>query len=246
MIARNTTKLLKNLLKVLNSYIIIDSSEVISRKIAATSFFEDFLCLGVFTTYEGALNGILEHKPQLVLFHITDAVPLTLLTSLYQYLDILPYTIGIYQDTTQAYSALKLGVIDYLLFPLEVSELRKSFLRFTKLRQKESDTKFCIKSSGDYHFITLEDIVYLKADNNTTDFYLQNGKKITGFKTMKFYEQELPFYFFRIHHSYIVNVHFVSRITLGKNVCYLLENTFKLPFSRSYKDTIATIIRRIQ
>ena len=63
---------------------------------------------------------------------------------------------------------------------------------------------------------------------------------------MKFYEQELPFYFFRIHHSYIVNVHFVSRITLGKNVCYLLENTFKLPFSRSYKDTIATIIRRIQ
>jgi DNA-binding LytR/AlgR family response regulator len=105
--------------------------------------------------------------------------------------------------------------------------------------------KIAIKSNGDYHFISTKDIVYLKADNNTTDFYLQSGKVITAFKTLKHFEQLLPFYFFRIHHSYVINVGHVSRINLGKNQCYLLHNEIALPFSRTYKEAIDTIIIRI-
>lgn len=229
-----------------NSYIIIDSTMLISKKIENAPFFEDFLCLGIFNTYDSALNGILAQKPQLVFFHFTDVIPITFLTALYQYLDVLPYVVGIYHDTSLAYSALKLGVSDYLLHTLEIVELRKSFFRYLKLHPKDTDAKLCIKSNGDYHFIALDDIVYLKADNNSTDIYLQNGRKITGFKTMKFYESQLPFRFFRIHHSYIVNIHFVSRINLGKNDCYVVDNQFKIPFSRGYKEQIDTIIRQIQ
>ena len=33
-----------------------------------------------------------------------------------------------------------------------------------------------------YHFISLDDILYLKADNNTTDIHLLSGKKFRGLK----------------------------------------------------------------
>ncbi|WP_445720154.1 LytR/AlgR family response regulator transcription factor [Flavobacterium sp.] len=230
----------------LHSYLIIDSTGLVLKQIESSQFVEDYLCLGVYSKYETALNGILEHKPQLLLFHFNELISLQLLLDLHQYLKELPYVIALNENKTEAYSALKLGVSDYLLFPIIPIELYKSFLKFSKLNHRNSETKLCIKSNGDYHFISLDDIVYLKADNNTTDFYLQNGKKISGFKTMKFFENQLPFYFFRIHHSYVVNIHFVSRINLGKNVCYLLDNEYKIPFSRGYKENIDTIIRRIQ
>ncbi len=230
----------------LNSYLIIDSTGLVLKQIESSQFVEEFLCLGVFTTYETALNGILEHRPQLLLFHFNELIGLQLLTELYQYITEIPYVIAINENKIEAYTALKLGVSDYLLFPIIPTELYKSFLKFSKLNSRSSETKLCIRSSGDYHFISLDDIVYLKADNNSTDFYLRNGKKISGFKTMKFYENQLPFYFFRIHHSYIVNIEFVSRINLGKNDCYLQDNQFKLPFSRGYKENINTIIRRIK
>lgn len=230
----------------LNSYVIIDSSDHVQQQIVGNPFFQDFLCLGVYTSYSSALKGIITHKPQIVLFHFDSSLPLTLLLELYQYLQNLPYIIGINASSSNAYSAVKLGVSDYLLMPLDPEELHMSFLKFVRLSHPgEDNSKICIKSSGNYQFIPLEDIVYLKADNNTTDFYLQNGKIISGFKTMKHYESQLPFYFFRIHHSHIVNLHYVSRINLSKNDCYLHENEFKLSFSRTYRDKIDIIIKRI-
>ena len=117
-------------------------------------------------------------------------------------------------------------------------------MRYQKTH-KSLAAKISIKSNGDYHFINPNDIIYLKADNNTTDFYLKNEKVISAFKTLKHYEQLLPFYFFRIHHSYLINIDYVSRINLGKCNCYLDNNEIIVPFSRTYKDNIDAILVRI-
>lgn len=132
-----------------------------------------------------------------------------------------------------------------MLFPLEKNEIRNVFLKLENLEQKQLTKKLCVRSNGDYHFLPLSDILYLKADNNTSDFYLQNGKIITGFKTMKHYENQLPVDFFRIHNSYIVNILYVSRINLSKSFCCLLDHSFKIPFSRTYKTQIDAIIKQI-
>jgi len=230
---------------VLNSYIIIDATQTLEKSLQEFQLFEAFICLGIFTDYTTALNAILEKRPELVFFQFSKEIPLRLLLDIQQYTDTLPYVIALNPKKKNAYNALKHGVMDYILTPLQTTELRKAFLKFTKRSKNEKNEKLSIKSNGDYHFIALEDIVYLKADNNTTDFYLQNGKIISGFKTLKFFENQLPFYFFRIHHSYIVNLHFVSRINIGKSNCHLLDNTYCLPFSRTYKNNIDTIIRSI-
>jgi len=114
-----------------------------------------------------------------------------------------------------------------------------------EVQKSEVDIQICIKSYGDYQFIALKDVVYLKADNNTTDFYLQNGKKLTAYKTLKHYENNLPSFFYRIHNSYIVNSNYVSRINTGKSLCYLDDNEISISFSKTFKENIDTIIRKI-
>jgi len=114
-----------------------------------------------------------------------------------------------------------------------------------EIQKSEVDIQICIKSYGDYQFIALKDVIYLKADNNTTDFYMQNGKKLTAYKTLKHYENNLPSFFYRIHNSYIVNSNYVSRINTGKLLCYLDNNDVSVSFSKTFKDSIDTIIRKI-
>lgn len=107
------------------------------------------------------------------------------------------------------------------------------------------DIQICIKSYGDYQFIALKDVVYLQADNNTTDFHLVNGKKLSAYKTLKHYENNLPSFFYRIHNSYVINSNYVSRINTGKSLCYLNNNEVSLSFTKTFKDNIDTIIRKI-
>lgn len=101
----------------------------------------------------------------------------------------------------------------------------------------------CVKSYGDYRFISADDICYLQADNNSTDLHLRNGEMVTAFKTLKHFENLLNSPFVRIHNSYIVNADFISRIHTGNSVCYLKNSTTKLPFSKSYKENIDIILQ---
>jgi DNA-binding LytR/AlgR family response regulator len=114
-----------------------------------------------------------------------------------------------------------------------------------KTPKKGKPLIICVKSYGDYRFIEAKDICYLQADNNSTDIHLYNGEMITAFKTLKHFENVLKSPFVRIHNSYIVNIEYVSRIHTGNAVCYIKHTTTKLPFSKSYKDNVDSIISSI-
>lgn len=227
------------------SYIIIDATETLTQETDRFLEFNELLCVGITSTFDEAIDLILEKKPQLIFFHFSDEIPLHLLLNIQQYMEKLPYVIAFNATENSAYKALKHRVMDYVLMSNIESELRKSVLKFIKYYKDTSIEKICIKSNGDYYFIPLDEIIYLKADNNTTDFYLQTGKVISGFKTMKYFEGQLPFYFFRVHNSYIVNIKFVTRINLGKFNCFLFDSMYKIPFSRTYRKNINAIIKRI-
>lgn len=115
----------------------------------------------------------------------------------------------------------------------------------TEKSAEEKPLIICVKSYGDYRFIEAKDICYLQADNNSTDIHLYNGEMITAFKTLKHFETVLSSPFVRIHNSYIVNIDYVSRIHTGNAVCYIKNTTTKLPFSKSYKENVDSIINSI-
>lgn len=100
----------------------------------------------------------------------------------------------------------------------------------------------CIKSYGDYRFLELDDLAFLQADNNSTDITLNTGEQITAFKTLKYFEENLPSNFYRIHNSYIVNKNYISRIHTGNSLCYIKNTKNQIPFSKSYKDNIDSIL----
>lgn len=101
----------------------------------------------------------------------------------------------------------------------------------------------CVKSYGDYRFINASEIFYLKADNNSTDIHLKTGDVITAYKTLKHFEQVLDSPFLRIHNSYIVNIDYVSRIHSGNSSCFIKNSTIKIPFSKTYRSNIESIIK---
>lgn len=243
------------------SYLIVDDdAESTALVLSLFESFPEYFCVGVVTGHDDAINKILDLQPNLVFLDPDpksnkSTLSLSVVTSLYQYIDTLPHFIVLTNTKQSAYDAMKAGVTDYLLKPLDNYELKKSLLRFKKglkvvssadnVDAVDGNNTICIKSYSDYQFIALNDIVYLKADNNTTDFYLVSGRKLTAYKTLKHYELNLPLYFSRIHNSYIVNINHITRIHIGKSLCYLNNNDVSISFSKTFKDNIDAIIRRI-
>jgi len=233
------------------SYVLIDDTDFLESTLEHIKEFDDFLCVAVCKTRKDAINRILELKPNVVFLSIsnknvtTDSVSFSLLSELHEYLEELPTVIVLSDVKEDAYEAYQRGVSGYLLMPIDSNELRKCLMRYQKTHKALFTDTLSIKSNGDYNFVKSSDIIYLKADNNTTDFYLKSGKVVSAYKTLKHFEKLLPFYFFRIHHGYVININYVSRINLGKSSCYLNNNEIVLPFSRTYKENIDTIILRI-
>ncbi|MEC4048838.1 LytTR family transcriptional regulator DNA-binding domain-containing protein [Flavobacterium sp. SUN046] len=230
------------------SYVIIDNSNYLDLIIESIKVFDEFLCVGVCKTRNEGIDKILKHKPNIVFLSInkkSESISFSLLSELHEFMDELPNIIVLSNTKEDAFEAYQRGVSGYLLNPIDPFELRKCLMRYQKNHKHLFKETISIKSNGDYNFLRFNEIIYLKADNNTTDFYLKSGKIVSAFKTLKHFEKLLPFYFFRIHHGYIININYVNRINLGKSSCYLFDNEFVLPFSRTYKESIDTIILRI-
>ena len=96
----------------------------------------------------------------------------------------------------------------------------------------------CLKSYKDFQYLETDSILYLKADNNATDFIMKDGTTVSAFKTLKTFEEKLPKNFVRIHQSYIININYVSRINFGKSVCALKNGREQLPFSKTYRENV--------
>ena len=196
---------------------------------------------------------------------------LLLINELHRYLKVVPKIIVTTAKKDLAFEALQYEVTDYLLKPLARIDFVKCILKLKKSSAEQvfqikeptfSDEKptvivqhepagkeepliLCIKSYGDYRYIDARDICYLQADNNSTDIHLSNGEMVTAFKTLKHFEGVLSYPFTRIHNSYIVNSHFISRIHTGNSLCYIKNTATKLPFSKTYKVNIDLIISEI-
>lgn len=228
-------------------YSIIES-EIITIKSLQNFFnkFQDYSCVGVSNNYDQALDVILEHRPNVVFLNVDNLSEngctgaFNFVNELYKYLQELPHIIALSSSTKHAYTCIKNNFFDYLLKPINSFELRKSISKLSKIPM-EASNKLCLKSYKDYRFIDLDEILFLKADNTATDFFMCDGTTISAYKTLKVFESLLPEYFTRIHNSYIVNQNYISRIHFGKSKCTLKHTTCSIPFSKSYKGNVVIL-----
>ncbi|MGB5236619.1 MAG: LytTR family transcriptional regulator DNA-binding domain-containing protein [Flavobacteriaceae bacterium] len=225
------------------SYTVIDSN--LSSNLELQNHlgeYGDFHYLGRASTSKEGLNNILKHLPDIVFIHLNDKALdyFQMITELYQYVKDIPILIGISNSERYAYEAIKNNFFDYWLLPYNEFDIRKTVMKlFKQLPIEKEPQTICLKSYKDFQYVDTDEILYLKADNNTTDFFMKDGSTISAFKTLKTFESKLPSNFIRVHQSYIINMNFVSRINYGKSICALKssDNT-QLPFSKTYRENI--------
>ena len=230
------------------SYYIINSDDITSQNLCERfKEFPEFICLGITNDYEKGMNFILKFAPEVVFIDL-DSYPKNEIGDVFSYCKEIneyifrrPKYIALSKDISKAYQALKGKFYDYILKPGKELEIRKIILQLLKSEQYALNDTLCLKSYKDYTLLKVEEILFLKADNNATDFVMIEGKTISAFKTLKSFEKILPNSFIRIHHSYIINKKHISRINFGKLKCFLDHNKISLPFSRSYRHNLQII-----
>ena len=224
------------------SYTIIDSDAVSNLQLHAfLDEYGDFECINTTNNPSDGLNDILKYSPDIVFINLNNdyASVFLMITEIHQYMDQLPILIGIATTKNYAYDAIKNGFFDYWLQPFNEFDIRKSLMKLQKRMPKEkAPATLCLKSYNDFQYLDTNDILYLKADNNTTEFFMKDGTIINAYKTLKTFENTLPKNFMRIHQSYIVNTNYVSRINFGKSICAIKKVNENIPFSKSYRENM--------
>ena len=227
-------------------YVIVDSQkDDVNELQHLLGKYTNYSCVGIARNKEDAINLIIDQLPHLVFFDtelidgITKKSSFCIIPEVYQLLNSLPQFIAMNTSTAHSYEAIKNGVFDYILKPFNYYDLKKSLMRF---ENKQPDiASICLKSFTEFRFLQVNEIVYLKADNNTTDFFLVDGTMVTSFNTLKKFETELPHIFIRVHKSYIINMNYITKIHFSKFHCALKFTRNLIPFSKSLKSKMYEI-----
>ncbi|MDO5988860.1 LytTR family transcriptional regulator DNA-binding domain-containing protein [Flavivirga amylovorans] len=232
----------------MNNYLIIDTEEVSIKKIKKVlSDFPEFNCVGCTYDYLEPIDVILKNTPDLIFLNLDTVLdnPFNLVNEVDQYLKKDYEFIAISSSKEKTYEAIKTGFFDYLLNPITELDIRKAALKFKKKHSNKTGKTICLKSYKDYQYLNADEILFLKADNNTTDFYMNNGHTVSAYKTLKTFELILPRNFLRIHKSYIVNKNYVNRVNYGTLNCTLKKCLKNIPFSKTYINNVELMINAL-
>jgi two-component system LytT family response regulator len=151
-----------------------------------------------------------------------------------------------------AIKAIRYSALDYLVKPVEVSELqmavnkaeenrkgRHSQLQIELLLEqvgKKQPRRIGIPTTDGLQFINLEDIAYLEATDNYTNINLASNQKYLVCRTLKDFEEMLPTEtFVRIHHSSIINKFYVEKYIRGEGGQVIMKNGAVLDVSKRKK-----------
>lgn len=165
-----------------------------------------------------------------------------------------------------AIKAFKFSAIDFLLKPIDQSELidsvnkalkgisNKNLQRRLELLQdslkdiniKVSDKKIALNDSNITHFIRIGEIIYCKSDGSYTTFYLTGGRKIMVTKILKEFEELFQdFGFIRTHNSYLINAMHILRFEKNDGGQLIMEENHPVPVSVRKKDEVLNALGRL-
>ncbi|GAB3519997.1 LytR/AlgR family response regulator transcription factor [Emticicia fontis] len=81
------------------------------------------------------------------------------------------------------------------------------------------------------------EVLFLKADVNYTEIFLQDGERFIVSKTLKELEKRFINYnFFRTHKSYMVNLKFVTGYQIHEGLMVKVQDEHQLSLSRRRKE----------
>jgi len=213
------------------------------------------------TTADNGIASIIQHQPQLVFLDIE--MPKKNGFELLQAFPDPAFDVIFTTAYNQfALKAFRFAALDYLLKPIDAEDLVAAVMRYEKkmlhhnfreqldilmkqyIQPSVLPEKVSFATQQAIHFIEPKTIVYCESDSNYTTLFFADKTKMVITKTLKEVEDILKHYdFFRIHHSFIINLKQVSRYVKADGGSIEMTTGAQLPVSRQRKDDLMHILK---
>lgn len=222
--------------------------------------FPEIQILDICDSVPVGIESVKKHKPNL-LFLDVELPPFTGFDLLEGTKDLQLEVIFTTSWNKYAAKAFRFCALDFIKKPFGVDQLKESITRYKNLvssgsrknieallhnvRQTDSSMqKFGIPVLGGIDFITIAEIIFCQSDDNCTNFFLTQKRKITATKTLKWVEEMLREQsFFRVHDSYMINLNHIVRYKRGgEGGVVELTDSYEADVSRRRKDEFMKLL----
>lgn len=174
-----------------------------------------------------------------------------------------PKFIFISGDEKDAYHAYKCNAVDFILKPLDFNAIIISIYKVIKTIEMEisfqnqklqqinsintlhqNNDYIAVASIDKIELIKFENIIFCKAEGKYTEFTLTNGMKILSSRNLGEYEHALSEkFFFRIHHSYIINMKHIVKISKKDGFYCEFINGATIPIAKRRQEEFIKFIK---
>ncbi|HRI20130.1 MAG TPA: LytTR family DNA-binding domain-containing protein, partial [Panacibacter sp.] len=166
-----------------------------------------------------------------------------------------------------AIQALKLSAIDYILKPVDPSDLKEAVdkaskqknklateqlllfqqaLRHLQQPQQRAPQKLALSTNEGVLFTELKDIIWIESLTGYCKFYLNGQKPIVVSKNLKEYEDMLATHnFFRTHQSSVVNLMHIKKYVRGEGGQVWMTDGSEIEVARRRKEELLNKMMQI-
>ena len=175
----------------------------------------------------------------------------------------IPKLVFISANENYAVKAFKHNAIDFILKPIDFNAIilaAYKVIRRTEMERSYQNQKInninilnsinqhneyvAVSSLDKIELIPMSEIIFCQADGKYTNFFLLNGKKIMSSRNLGEYNSILDHkYFFRIHHSYIINIRHIAKISKKDGYFCELSNGTILPVAKRRQEDFNKFIK---
>ena len=175
----------------------------------------------------------------------------------------MPKMVFISAQENYAVKAFKYNAIDFILKPIDFNAIilavyktiKRTEMERSYQNQKINDINIlnsytppndyvAVSSLDKIELIPMAEIIFCQAEGKYTNFFLVNGNKIMSSRNLGEYSKLLDNnYFFRIHHSYIINLRHIIKISKKDGYFCELSNGLILPVAKRRQDDFNKFIK---
>lgn len=156
--------------------------------------------------------------------------------------------------------AIRISAFDYLVKPIGIEELQQAVERLKKSLNKQTkekidilkkslsdnrtqDDKIALSTSEGIDFIPIKNIMHIESKSNYSKIFLTENKTLTVTKILKdFEEMLLPYNFYRIHNSHLINLNYIQKYIRSQGGQVMLQDGTVIDISRRKKEEFLKLI----
>ena len=162
-----------------------------------------------------------------------------------------------------AINAFKFSALDYLLKPVESTELKEAVdkadeiikceismqldVLSSNLRGKDlKDKKIILKTFDNIYLVKIKDINYIESDGRYSNIFLLSDKKIVVSNHQKQYHDMLgDLGFYRVHKSYLINLEHIQSFEKTEGGYLIMENDARVPVASRKREGLMELFDRL-